>query len=102
MTTLFDTTLKLKPSAGERAGAGLVVDDDRVAQRLGQSRLRGTRDRVHPRAGGIGQDEADALVRLREGGQRRGGRQAGQQVAAGEGMGHRRGLRLFRPPRPGA
>ena len=48
--------------ADDAAGAGLVVDDDRVAQRLGQRRLRGARDRVDARAGGVGQDEADALV----------------------------------------
>ena len=57
--------------ADDAAGAGLVVDDHRVAQRLGQRRLRGARDRVDARAGGVGQDEAQRLVALGEGGRAR-------------------------------
>ncbi len=48
--------------ADDAAGTRLVVDDHRGAQRLGQRRLRGARDRIDPRAGGVGQDEFHRLV----------------------------------------
>jgi hypothetical protein len=68
--------------AEDPARARLVVDDDRMAQRLGERLLRGRRDRVDARAGRVRQDEADRPVGLREHGDGDACGEAGEQGAA--------------------
>ena len=67
--------------AQRAAGAGLVVDDHRGAQRLAQRLGDDARDDVAGAAGGEGDDDADRLVRI--GGQR--GRR-GQRAQRGGGQ----------------
>ena len=68
-------------AAQRAAGTGLVVDDDRGAQRLAQRLGDDTRDDVAGAAGGKGDDDADRFVRV--GGQR-GRRGRGQQRGGGQ------------------
>ena len=68
---LFDTMLSVVPSgadltqrrrADDPAGARLVLDDDRGAERLRERGRGGARDRVDAGAGRDGQDELDRPV----------------------------------------
>ncbi|MEI2746274.1 MAG: hypothetical protein V9G22_12960 [Ottowia sp.] len=70
--------------AQRAAGARLVLDDHRLAQRLGHVARQLARDQVVGAAGGEADDDADRAGprRLREGGRRRHGRGQARQGSA--------------------